>query len=576
MSTSTKTKMQEVIAEAQGKQKRATTTSTKPAEAIVTSAKFDNIEGNTFFKIVFSDGAPETKKKAVAEALTYNAEQTKEQNAERLKEFDVFKEYLQEQRKIMAQELLALVNTGTFAELKSVIEDMNKGLIEFDERMKPLTDILDAVYKLSQAGSDTFEGIFKEIQEDKAAEEQRKLDIAATEQALQATKSALSGANAEILVLQTSRKHRTWLGFGGLKESAIREIAAQQEVIADTQAQLDAQGNKLKELMDPALARQSEYQEYLNEKSKLVELLDITSNEHTERQKALVEAVQTFINVSSAKTASVQGQLEGMREQIGGLRDANNGMRFIYSIVSEASGEAMQQNDGLRTKLDGDLSASTSEIEKLALEQKKGHVDDYLTSLHTSSVETAKTLGDLTSQGVRIKTMGDTNREQIGMIRELGSSGVAGMADRLAMAVNAVGAAATNESGKIASMSINSMNERTNDIVSKEAIRAATGLRDVATGLQRATQELIDYRELNAATTSITRENLSAILESMKNVEREAAELDSSLKELVSAQADAVVRPDAGPAAAKPAANANAPKTGAGGRMPSAFGKLGG
>lgn len=569
MSTSTKSKMQQTLEEAQGKQQRRTSTAApKAAEAIVTSAKFDNIEGNTFFKIVFSDAAPEDKKKAVTAALTYNAEQTKEQNAERLKEFDVFKEYLQEQRKIMAQELLALVNTGTFGELKGVIEDMNKGLLEFDERMKPLTDILDAVYKLSQAGSDTFEGIFKEIQEDKEAEAQRKLDIAATEQALQGVQSTLNSTQTELTVLNTSRKHRTWLGFGGLKESAIREIAEQQRLAADATVQLGEVQDKLAKLNDPALARQSEYQEYMNEKSKLVELLDITSTEHTERQKALVEAVQTFINTSSAKTSSVQGQLEGMREQIGGLRDANNGMRFIYSIVSEASGEAMQQNDGLRGKLDGDLSASTSEIEKLALEQKKGHVDDFLTSLHTSSVETAKTLGDLTSQGVRIKTMGDTNREQIGMIRELGSSGVAGMADRLAMAVNAVGAAATNESGKIASMSINSMNERTNDIVSKEAIRAATGLREVATNLQRATQELIDYRELNAATTSIARENLSAILQSMDNVQKEAAELDRSLKESVSAQADAVVAPVTG----APAANTNVPKRSTGGRMPSVFG----
>jgi hypothetical protein len=539
---------------------------------VVASDRFANIEGNTFFKITFGTATPEEKKAEITKALTFNLEDGKEKNAERMREFDVFKEYLQDQRKVMAQEILELVDTGTFSELKSVIEELNNGLIEFDERMKPLTDILDAVYRLRmEGGADTFQGIFQEIQEDAAAEEQRKKDIADTEARLAELSADVKDVTSNLSVMKNSKsgKYRKFFGMGGLKDETIRAISDSEQKLAGINASVDETAAKLADLNDPNKARQSQYQDFLNEKAQLRQLLDISSQEHTERQKDLVAAVQNFINTSSEKTTSVQGQLESMRGQIDGLGDANNGMRFIYTIVTDASNEALLKNDDLRKEIQSQADASTSEIEKLDLEQKKGQVDDYLTNLHTSNVETVKTLGDLTTQGVRIKAMKDTNREQTGMIRELGSSGVAGMADRLVMAVNAVGAAATNESGQMAQMTVNSMNQKTNAIVAKEAIRAATGLKTVAEGLERAAQEVIDYRELSATATQITRENLAAISASLDSVRREAEALDGDLKQSTSAQADVVV-PTEG---AKPAATtaAKGPKKGLG--IPSPFGR---
>lgn len=567
--------MSDIVAEAQGRTQRKTgaTTSTTSKSAVTSSAKFANIEGNTFYKIVFDGNAsPEEKKKAVTQALTFSLEEGKEKNIERLKEFDTFKEYLQDQRKVMAQQILSLVDNGTFAELKGVIEDLNNGLIEFDERMKPLTDILDAVYNLRMAGADTFTGLFKEIKEDAAAEEERKKAIAEAEARLQGLNGEISSASSDIEVMKNSRsgQYRKFFGLGGLKESTIRAIYEKEQALAAANQSVADEAAKLAELNDPSKARQSEYQEFLNEKAKLRELLDISSAEHTDRQKALVAAVQNFINTSSEKTTSVQGQLEAMSGQIQDLGDANNGMRFIYTIVADASKDAMVNNDQLRTQIDEKTAASSSEIEKLSLEQQKGNVEEYLTNLNTSTVETVKTLGDLTTQGVRIKSMKDTNREQTGMIRELGSSGVAGMADRLAMAVNAVGAAATNESGQMAQMSLSQMNEKTNAIVGKEVIRAATNLEVVASNLDRASQELVDYRELSQAATSITRDNLAKIKDSLEKVKGQAKELDESLKASSSAQADVVADRDG---SSQPATT-TAPKKD--GKAPSPFGKLGG
>ena len=50
-----------------------------------------------------------------------------------IKEFELFKEYLQSQREEMAQEIIRLTDTGTFAELKTVYDELNRSLIDFDD-----------------------------------------------------------------------------------------------------------------------------------------------------------------------------------------------------------------------------------------------------------------------------------------------------------------------------------------------------------------------------------------------------------------------------------------------------------
>ena len=132
-------------------------------------ARFANISANAFYQVMFSEeNKPEQKREAVTKLLTF--EGTKEENRERIKEFELFKEYLQSQREEMAQEIIRLTDTGTFAELKSVYDELNRSLIDFDDKMKPLTDIIDAVYTLRTNGL-TLEA-FQEILRDRRREEE--------------------------------------------------------------------------------------------------------------------------------------------------------------------------------------------------------------------------------------------------------------------------------------------------------------------------------------------------------------------------------------------------------------------
>lgn len=61
------------------------------------------------------------KKEEIAKALADPDDKTKSQ--ETLKEFVTFKEYLQNERKRLAQEIIKLTDTGAFSELQGVIED---------------------------------------------------------------------------------------------------------------------------------------------------------------------------------------------------------------------------------------------------------------------------------------------------------------------------------------------------------------------------------------------------------------------------------------------------------------------
>ena len=88
---------------------RRTRTSTEDKEAQGQGAakqKFADIESNPFYRIVFGEGDPEAKKAAIARQLAYDVEDEKADNKARLAAFELFKEWLMEQRKDMAQEII--------------------------------------------------------------------------------------------------------------------------------------------------------------------------------------------------------------------------------------------------------------------------------------------------------------------------------------------------------------------------------------------------------------------------------------------------------------------------------------
>jgi hypothetical protein len=533
-------KAQEIIGDVQGatRKKTAATTSTATTQKVQVDEKYSDIDTNTFYKIVFNEQLDAMQKKEeIAKALSFDPDD-KVQSQERLKEFITFKEYLQNERKRLAQEIIKLTDTGAFSELQGVIEELNSGILEFDKRMTPLTEIIDAVYKLRLQGGETVLGVFREIKEDQAAEEERKKKLAETERKLADMQSRTEGVNSDLAVLKNSRSHRKWLGFGGLKDEAIREISVKEGELASIAAETESTAKTLEDLKDPNTARASEYAEFAAEKAKLRELLDLTSEQHKTRQKDLVNSAQDFVNKSDSRVGSVLGHLDQMTGQIEGLSNVNNGMQSIYAIVSEASKEASDENQKIRDGFLPPKEGGESPIEQMQRENKKQATEEYITALDGSTVDTMKTYQDLTSQAIRIKQMKDANRDQVAKTRELHSSGIAGVADRLSTVLQAVSAAALNESSEAAKQSISTMNDKTNAVAMKESIRTAMGIKDSAAGLAKAVDDLAAYGEVLRTSSQITREGVQEIKDGISTLEDSIKKTKKDLQDAYAVNAE--------------------------------------
>jgi len=239
--------------------------------------RFASISANSFFKVMFAESTkPEAKRAEVAKLLTF--EGTKEQNRERIKEFELFKEYLQSQREEMAQEIIRLTDTGTFSELKQVYDDLNTSLIQFDERMQPLTDIIDAVYTLRTNGL-TLDA-FQEILRDRKREEELRLTKTSKQEEFDDLKSSVNRINSDIAALG---EQRSFFGLGGVKEEARVAIARKNEELRQVDDRLSSLSDQLFEL-EKQTPSESELGEYVEQKKKLRELLDISADDHKQRR----------------------------------------------------------------------------------------------------------------------------------------------------------------------------------------------------------------------------------------------------------------------------------------------------
>src|SRR5690606_17701908 len=137
-----KTDIEELMEQAKATSKRQGARSIEDEKSekksSASSSKFAKIDQNAFFKIMFdADATPKEKMEAVTKALSF-AESKEDANA-RLEEFKQFKEYLQFERKRMAQQIIELTDTEAFSELKEVYDELNNALLSFEEKINPLT-----------------------------------------------------------------------------------------------------------------------------------------------------------------------------------------------------------------------------------------------------------------------------------------------------------------------------------------------------------------------------------------------------------------------------------------------------
>lgn len=511
-------------------------------------AKFADIKANTFHKIMFNAQAtPEEKSAAVEKALTYDKAKSKEENLKLLKEFDLFKEYMQSLRKMMAQNIIKMTDTDAMSELKDVYEEMNASMLEFQDSMKPLMSIIEAVYQLRMKGGDVTLNIFKEIKEDKEHEEAQQRILEEKAKGISNLEKQIADANASIAESQTqNKKHFFGLFTGGLTEAAQYNIQQKTAEIEAARAQIGEIGKEV-EAIQGLPERESAFKDLAAEKEKLRELLDISSPEHKERQKRLVDAAQRFVQTTDERVGSVLSHYGQMEDQIVKLGDNNIKLQTAYGIITEAAGKAAAKNTDVHKEFI-DVPADESVTAKIKRENTKMEVEDYIDTMNASAIETATTLADLTTQSVRIKSLRDTTREQVNKTRNLKSSGVAGVADRLSTVLQTVSNAALNESAEMAGNTVLLMNNETDIMAQKEVLGVAKRIGDEGKKLLAVIDQMKSYKDTTEAATSLTRDNYEYVKGNLAVMDQVRKATEASIKQAKAVGAEAELLNGSAPA----------------------------
>jgi chromosome segregation ATPase len=514
--------------------RRARETPKREEEAKETplAQRFANIKENPFHKIVMqSDASPSEKQQAVAKALAFDMTKTREENAEQLAAFESFKEYLMAYRKEMAKEIIRLSDTEAFGELQKVFEDMNTSLLDFENTITPLVEILEAVNRLNMASDGAMFDVFKEIQEDKAEEERLAKFKEESQTKITGYENRINELSGDIAVL---KQQRSWFGLGGIKQDALRVIAVKENEIEGMASEMV---DIRTELEKGPTTRESQFEEFAVEKQKLRELLDLTSDQFKDRQESLVNAALTFVNTMDERTGTVLSHMETIRNQISNVDDVNGKMQKIFAVINEGVKDAEGTNKELTDQL-RDAAASESEIDRIEREDRLRAINEHVEVTTSSKVDTLGTLGELQEESLNIRSMRETNRQQINSTRKMHSSGTAGVASRLSTVLTAVSSAALNEAKTTTQNTLKGMNAITQEIASAEAIKNATNLHVQNDEFAQAIEKLAGFKEIADRATEITRSAIEENKGLQRDMEETARELEQSIKQLKGVAAD--------------------------------------
>src|SRR5690606_34798005 len=116
-----------------------------------------------------------------------------------------------------------------------------------------------------------------------------------------------------------------WFGFGNVRKPAREQAAVLSLQLEDRQAEMASLAERIAQTPGE-LTPTSELAAYAEQKSRLRELLDISSEDHVKRQKDLVAAAQGFIQTTEARVGRVSDHFGQMDAQIGNLSEANYSM----------------------------------------------------------------------------------------------------------------------------------------------------------------------------------------------------------------------------------------------------------
>lgn len=490
------------------------------------TAEKSTITENPIYQIMFDTSkSPNERRAEFAKFMTATLD--KERDRENIKAFEEFREFLSHQNTALAQKIIELTNTKTFASLQKIIEDMSSGLMNFEDDLKPLMDTVDAVFQLRSSG--VIYDAFREIENDRVADEQNKLELARLESEnilKQQQLNDLRVTNAQLA------QQRGMFGFGGITEEARSQIATNEvleKAIADDLAKITADLDSRK---NNVVVRESNLGEMAIHKEKLRELLDLSSEENIGRMAKLRDSALSFIENSKVSTTTIRGEFGNLSEQLNDAEDNNRKMTTIYAIVNEGMKDASLVNIAKRAELDTTLTATDDNlIIKMETEDKIRNLDSHSKMLHAAQGETLNTYAELHQQAIRVGAMKESTIQQVDVARKLNTQGVSATADQLASVMTAISGAAIRESAGVVEQTLDRMRVKNNEITQQEVIRNAHNVDKINDEMEKVFSELQQFRDTQNISATIVREGVQVMNENMDALFAQTQQLKEEMKE---------------------------------------------
>lgn len=490
------------------------------------------IETNTFYSIIMADDVElEEKVNQVSKALEFTND--KEADRTRIKEFEQFKEYLQSISETMSKQRIEMTDTGTFSELQKVYGDFNNDLNDFIDKIKPLTDITDALYTLRKNGETR--SVLQKIQQDKANARDKQDKITDLNKTINEGENLMEELRKENVILA---ENKSFFGFGNIKPESKAQIQENEIKIAEI---YDNVSNCTKE-RDKLLAEIegiNNSTEYSFEAQKLKELLDLNSEQHVQRQADLVQSALQFINSGKERFGEIRKHLELVNQQIEGLTDNNSQMQQIYAVLNDGTKKAEEANKTKRETL-MNTPEPTSQIKKMKLDKEKRDLDEFIDTVSQSTVDTMQTYGELSMEEIKLRNMQAATKNQSQSAATMHSRGIASVASQLSVVLTAVNSAAINESQVMASDTLTQMANVTNDVAKKESIRIATGRDDVNIELEKTLQDLVEFGDTQRQATEITRDAIKTMRDNLDELEKLSKDVQEDTADFVAVTADTI------------------------------------
>ena len=490
------------------------------------------METNTFYSIIMSEDVElEDKVNQVSKALEFTND--KESDRARIKEFEQFKEYLQSISETMSKQRIEMTDTATFSELQKVYGDFNNDLNDFIDKIKPLTDITDALYTLRKNGETR--SVLQKIQQDKANSRDKQDRIVDLNKTIDEGENLMAELRKENVILA---ENKSFFGFGNIKPESKAQIQENEIKIAEI---YDNVSNCTKE-RDKLLAEIegiNNSTEYSFEAQKLKELLDLNSEQHVQRQADLVQSALQFINSGKERFGEIRKHLELMDQQIEGLTDNNSQMQQIYAVLNDGTKKAEEANKAKRETLIN-APEPTSQIEKMKLDKEKRDLDEFIDTVSQSTVDTMQTYGELSMEEIKLRNMQAATKNQSQSAATMHSRGIASVASQLSVVLTAVNSAAINESQVMAADTLTQMANVTNDVAKKESIRIATGRDDVNIELEKTLQDLVEFGDTQRQATEITRDAIKTMRDNLDELEKLSKDVQEDTADFVAVTADTI------------------------------------